>query len=107
MGAPSVAVAIMRLLPMWRRLTAVAHTLPYDLAILGDYATGKAIDPADWADVKVPTLVMDGTKAPRAVRDSAATLAAALPDGHHASLPGQGHAIRADVLAPVLTGFFR
>ncbi len=107
MGAPAPAVAVMRLLPVWRRLTALAHTLPYDLAILGDYATGKAIDPADWADVKVPVLVQDGTRAPRVLRDAAAALAVALPDGRYESLPGQSHVIKADVLAPALAGFFR
>jgi hypothetical protein len=106
MGAPAPAVAVMRLLPVWRRLTALAHTLPYDLAILGDHATGKAIDPADWADVKVPVLVQSGSKAPSAVQDAARRLATALPDGRHESLAGQGHVIKADVLAPALARFF-
>lgn len=106
MGAPAPVVSIMRITPVWKRLAALAHTLPYDLAVLGEHAVGKAVDPGDWADVKAPVLVLGGAKAPKPVRDAAAALAAALPDGDHQSLPGQSHVVRADVLAPVLTDFF-
>ena len=33
-GAPRPVVAVMRLTPVWKKLTAVAHTLPHDLAIV-------------------------------------------------------------------------
>ena len=35
-GAPAIVVAVMRLMPVWSKLKAVAHTLPYDAAIVGD-----------------------------------------------------------------------
>ena len=33
-GMPALFVVPMRLLPMWSRLEAVAHTLPYDLSLV-------------------------------------------------------------------------
>src|SRR5262249_6087593 len=30
MGAPAIVIAVMRLLPLWRKLVAIAPTLPYD-----------------------------------------------------------------------------
>ena len=49
MGAPGFFISLMRLSPqMWSRLTAVAHTLPYDVAVMGDTTEGKPLSPADW-----------------------------------------------------------
>src|SRR5690349_5809484 len=36
MGIPGFFVFIMRLMPSWSQSKAVAHTLPYDLTIMGD-----------------------------------------------------------------------
>lgn len=106
MGAPAPVVAIMRLTPIWKRLTAVAHTLPYDVAIMGDNVHGKPLDPAEWAAVTQPVLVLDGAKAPGPVHQAADAIAAVLPDARRASLAGQSHNVSADVLAPALTDFF-
>ena len=35
-GVPRGVVALMRLMPAWPKLKAVAHTLPYDARIVGD-----------------------------------------------------------------------
>src|SRR5713101_5017863 len=59
-GVPAVFVALMRLTPMWRKLKAIAHTLPYDGAIVGDNQRGKPLPAGRWASVTVATLVMDG-----------------------------------------------
>jgi pimeloyl-ACP methyl ester carboxylesterase len=107
MGAPGVAVAIMRLLPLWKRLTVVAHTLPYDVAIVGDKIYGKPLSPGDWADVKVPTLAIAGGKAPELVRTAARQLAEVLPDGQYHVLEGQSHNVSPKALTPVLTEFFQ
>ncbi|MDX6325043.1 MAG: hypothetical protein QOK15_1397, partial [Nocardioidaceae bacterium] len=32
-GVPTVVRGVMRVLPVWSRLTSIAHTLPYDLAL--------------------------------------------------------------------------
>ena len=36
-GVPGIFIMLMRLMPAWPKLTAVAHTLPYDFAIVGPY----------------------------------------------------------------------
>ena len=44
MGAPGVFVNLMRLArPLWRNLEAVAHTLPYDYAVMGDTVGGRPL----------------------------------------------------------------
>ena len=107
MGAPGFAVGIMRLLPLWKRLTVVAHTLPYDVAILGDKVYGEPLSPGDWADVKAPTLVIAGGKAPELIRTAARQLAEVLPDGEYHVLQGQSHNVSPKALAPSLTEFFQ
>jgi pimeloyl-ACP methyl ester carboxylesterase len=38
-GIPAMFVALMRLMPgVWSKLKAVAHTLPYDAAVMGDFS---------------------------------------------------------------------
>lgn len=38
MGTPGFAISIMRIMPFWSRMRAVANSLPYDFAIMGDYS---------------------------------------------------------------------
>src|SRR4029077_18288586 len=40
-GMPAIFAYIMRVLPVWPKLKAVAHTLPYDAAVLGDFSLPK------------------------------------------------------------------
>ncbi|HEY8597729.1 MAG TPA: alpha/beta hydrolase, partial [Thermomicrobiales bacterium] len=42
-GAPGIVVALMRFMPVWSKLKAVAHTLPYDFAILDGNQVGKPL----------------------------------------------------------------
>jgi pimeloyl-ACP methyl ester carboxylesterase len=89
--------------PMWPAWEAVAHTLPYDAAALGEdgsVPTEKA------ARVTVPTLVMDGSASFPLMHTTAVALAKALPNGEHRRLAGQTHEVEAHVLAPVLIEFF-
>src|SRR5262249_6596582 len=50
MGAPRIAIAIMRLLPLWRKLIPIAHTLPYDMTIVSPYQAGKPLPNERWRD---------------------------------------------------------
>ena len=59
-GVPAEAVSSMRGAPFWPGLESVAHTLPYDDAIMGDLTSGKPLPAARWAGVTIPTLVIDG-----------------------------------------------
>ncbi|MEP6472088.1 MAG: alpha/beta hydrolase [Gemmatimonadota bacterium] len=104
---PAFFVGLMRLMPVWKKLTAVANTLPYDLTILSGNQAGKPLSPDRWAAVTISTLVMDGGKSPPWMRHSAAALAQVLPNAQRRTLPGQNHMIGAAALAPTLLEFFR
>lgn len=102
-GIPTVFCLVMRLMRgMWRKLEAVAHTLPYDAAIIGDYRPPAAILGA----AKVPVLIMHGGKTSPLLRDAAQDASALLPQGQLRVIPGHGHDVPAAALAPVLTEFF-
>ena len=101
-GAPGFMVAVMRLTPVWRKLTAVAHTLPYDLSLVIDHEQGRALPDGLYDAVTQPTLVIAGGKSPEYLRNAQAAVATALPAGRLETLPGQTHMIKATVTAPVV-----
>lgn len=99
-GAPGLFVTLMRWFgrQSWKNNESVAHTLPYDIALMGDYSV-----PVDLLTrVDVPAVVLSGEKAPAAMREAAAKVAAALPSADHRVLPRQSHNVSMDVLTPVL-----
>ncbi len=97
----------MRVLPFWRKLKAVAHTLPYDWAVMGDTMAGKPLSRDEWSRVDQPTLVVAGEKSPAELREAAAALAAVLPNAQHRVLERQSHNPKMEGIAPVLAEFFR
>jgi pimeloyl-ACP methyl ester carboxylesterase len=101
-GMPPEVVAGARTQPWWAVTEALAHTLAYDARIMGDYSIPKDLA----ASVKVPTMVIAGGADFPWMRQTAETLAAALPDGQVRILEGQGHDVDPGVLAPVLSEFF-
>jgi pimeloyl-ACP methyl ester carboxylesterase len=103
-GVPAPFVFMMRLMPgLWRKLKAVGHTLPYDCAVMGDFTV-----PAQrLAAVKVPTLVMHGSKTDARLKRAAGAVAAAIPGAEARTLDGQNHNVAAAVLAPVAAEFLR
>ena len=105
-GLPAVFVALMRLMPAWSKLKAVAHALPYDAAIVDDYQKGKPLPAERWTAVTMPTLVAVGGKSPDWMLHAMQELADVLPDATHNTLEGQTHIVKADALAPVLVEFF-
>ncbi|GAB2957247.1 alpha/beta hydrolase [Micromonospora polyrhachis] len=106
-GVPAEEVAGMRQAPVWSAFEAVAHTLAYDGAVMGDTMSGQPL-PTQWAtSVTVPTLVIDGGASEGWARTSVAELAELLPAGQRRSLDGQTHAVDPAVLAPVLAEFLR
>ncbi len=102
-GAPAPMVAVMPLLPVWRKLTGVAHTLPYDLSIVIDHQQGRPLPEGLYAGVSSPTLVIAGGRSPAWMQHAQAAVAAAVPAGRLETLPGQTHMIKAKVTAPVVT----
>jgi pimeloyl-ACP methyl ester carboxylesterase len=105
-GTPAIFTAVMPLTPVWAKLKAVAPTLPYDITILQDHQQGKPFAPAEWAAVKIPTLVAAGGKSPAWITNGTRALADALPDARYRTLPVQTHMVKPQVIAPVLTEFF-
>ena len=106
-GVPAFGLATMRILPVWKKLTAVAHTLPYDIRIVGPYQQGKPLPASRWNRATMPTLVMDGGKSPGYMRNGMRALAGVLPNATYRTLTGQTHMVNAKVVAPIVTDFFR
>jgi pimeloyl-ACP methyl ester carboxylesterase len=104
-GAPAFVVRLMRFMPAWSKLTAVAHTLPYDFRLLDGLQAGKALPRNRWTSLRVPTIVMDGGKSPEWMRQGNQELSEVL-SAQHRTLPGQTHMLKASAVAPVLTEFF-
>jgi len=105
-GTPADQVNGMRQAPMWPMLEAVAPTLAYDAAVMGE---DRSVPVARAANVRVPALVMDGganlVYLPF-MHKSAVALAKAIPHGQQRTLEGQTHDVSLEVLAPVLVEFF-
>jgi pimeloyl-ACP methyl ester carboxylesterase len=105
-GVPAFGVAMMRIMPVWSKLKAMADTLPYDAATLGDAASGKPLPAQHWAAITAPTLVVCGGKSPAWMGHAMQALADVLPNAQHRTLAGQTHIVSAEAIAPVLIEFF-
>jgi len=101
-GIPAPFVFAMRFMPMWSKLEAVAHTLPYDAAIVGDPSLLKKRA----ATVSVPTLVMGGEKSPAVLREAVQAVGEAVPGAKRRLLAGQTHNVAPQAIAPVLVEYF-
>ena len=78
-GMPRFMPFIFQLLPMWKKLKANAPSLPYDSAVMADFK----LPAARAADIRVPTLVLHGSKTWPVLADAAPALAAAIPGARH------------------------
>ena len=105
-GVPSIGVLMMSLLPLWKKMKGIAHTLANDLTILEPYQQGRPLNRARFAPVSMPALVMVGGKSPAYMQNGMRHLADVLPDAEHVILPGQTHMVKDAVLAPELVTFF-
>jgi pimeloyl-ACP methyl ester carboxylesterase len=100
-GIPENVVAQLRHAPFRLALEAMAHTLVYEVRLLGDFSI-----PSDLAArVTVPTFVISGDAVPF-MSMTAHALAGALPNGQARVLQGQTHDIDPSILGPVLQSFF-
>jgi pimeloyl-ACP methyl ester carboxylesterase len=110
-GTPDEDIAAMRSSPVWPMWEAMAHTLAYDAACLGD---GRPA--ADrLSRITQPTLLATGRRPPGyrfgglpvEFFDRAADAVAALvPSARPQVVEGQGHMVEAAAIAPVLERFF-
>jgi pimeloyl-ACP methyl ester carboxylesterase len=102
-GVPAIFVFMMRFMPgVWSKLEAAASTLPYDAAIMGNFALPEA----RLASVRRPTLVIGGGKSEARLRTAVEAAAKAIPNAQLRTLPGQTHNVKPEVLTPVVTEFF-
>jgi hypothetical protein len=106
-GVPGFVSSLMPLMPMWSKLKAIAHTLPYDGAIVRDNQRGKPLPASRWSSSAVPALVMDGGKSPPWMRHASRALATVLPNAQYRTLEGQTHMLKAKAHAPILVEFFK
>ncbi|WP_306188346.1 MULTISPECIES: alpha/beta fold hydrolase [unclassified Streptomyces] len=88
--------------PMWPGLEAIAPTLAYDDAVLGDGMVPRDL----LASITVPVLAVAGDASPDRMREAARQVALAAPEGTYRLLRGQTHAVEPEILAPVLAEFY-
>jgi hypothetical protein len=104
-GMPPEAIAAMKDAPFWPALEAVAHTLPYDMRVMGDNLSGKPLQADRWASLTIPTLVIDGGASPPWLGNAAQGLVDVLPEARRRTIEGQTHDVDPTLLAPVLEEF--
>lgn len=101
-GAPAPIVLLMKAMPwIWRKLAAVAHTLPYDAAVM----TAFRIPRARFSSIRVPVLVMNGGRTDARLRQAARAIAGIVPGAQYRELAGQTHNVSPTVLAPAAAEF--
>jgi pimeloyl-ACP methyl ester carboxylesterase len=102
-GVPPEAIAEMREEPEWQMFEAIAPTLGYDNAVLGDGTVPRERA----AKVTVPTLVANGAESPAFFHQGAQATADAIRDARHRTLEGQSWGrVAPEALASALTEFF-
>lgn len=108
-GVPAFAIPIMRVMPgVWSKLTAVAHTLPHDLDLLGDTGAEKEMPRelvATMAAIRAPTLAMVGGKSPPYMQHAVRLVADTVPGAQHRVLDKQTHNVSEKAIAPALVEF--
>lgn len=99
---PPEALEEMRGAPEWRSMVAVAHTLAYDNAVMGD----GTLPVREARGTRTPTLILDGGESMAFMREAADELAAIMPNARRQTLGGQTHGPTPEAVAPVLSSFF-
>jgi pimeloyl-ACP methyl ester carboxylesterase len=109
-GTPDEEIAGMRAAPLWGDLEAIADTLPYDAACLGNGQPpiGRL------GTIRQPVLVLAGDDRPaeapgwvRALDNAADAMASAIPVAERDTLARQSHVPDPAVVANRLVSFFR
>ncbi|MEU9356843.1 alpha/beta hydrolase [Streptomyces sp. NPDC048301] len=101
-GVPEATIARMRRAPLWDGLEALAHTLAYDDALLGD----GSVPAGRLSAVRSRTLVVTGGFSAPEVQGATLDVAAGVPRARHRTLTGQTSELAPHAMAPVLADFF-
>ncbi|WP_431929808.1 alpha/beta fold hydrolase [Nonomuraea jabiensis] len=99
-GLPAAMIGQMRQAPGWASMEAIAPTLAYDAAVMGDSRL-----PSDLANVEIPTLVLTGSRTGPWAPAAAQAISEVLPSCRHVVLEGQDHNVSWDALLPPLLSF--
>ncbi|MBV9791595.1 MAG: alpha/beta hydrolase [Chloroflexi bacterium] len=101
-GMPKAFVYLMRLMPGWKTMVALAPTLAYDIALTRDLPPLERA-----AHVTVPVQVIVGEKSPAGIHDVAKQLTNVIPGASFIRLAGQDHMASAKALLPLLVRFLK
>ncbi|HUR25568.1 MAG TPA: alpha/beta hydrolase [Candidatus Thermoplasmatota archaeon] len=101
-GVPGFGIAIMKLLPMWKVMRSVAHTLPYDAAVMDRFT----VPTQRFAAIKVPTIVAFGAKTSPALKLGAQAAADAVPQAQRRVVPRSNHGVKPKAMVPELAAVF-
>ncbi len=103
MGAPGFAIFMMRIMPFWKNLRAVANTLPYEVAVMGDWSLPAGV----LARITAPTLVIGGGKSDARLQRALKATTEALPHAQTRILEGQSHNVSMPMLGKVINNYFK
>ena len=102
--APAFVPVMMKMMPwIWRKLVAVAHTLPYDAAVMTEFKVPRA----RFASIARPVLVLNGSKTDQRIKVAARAVATSVRGARHAELAGQTHHVSPSVLAATAVSFLQ
>lgn len=102
-GVPGFVLVIMRLMPFWKDMRAVAHTLPYDAAVMD----GFGLPEERLRAIRVPVVALAGGKTTPTLRKAAEAVARTIPGCEHRVIPKQNHGVKPAALRPVLAEMLR
>ena len=100
---PDEMIEDMRQSPEWPIMEAVAPTIAYDNAVMGDGS--PPVEDAQAATM--PALVLEGGASLGFMHEAAEGLAKAMPQAERQTLECQSHRPKEEALAAVLAAFFR
>lgn len=101
-GLPRVMTWLLPLLPVWKDMVALAHTLPYDAAITGRFEVPET----RLRQIRVPTVLLAGARSPARLQAAADAVARVVPGATLRTVPKQDHAIKPAALRQVLVEEF-
>jgi pimeloyl-ACP methyl ester carboxylesterase len=102
LGVPAEDLEGMRQFPMWPMWEAMAPTIAYDAAVLGE---DGSVPTRRAARLAVPALIMTGGASYPFMLVTAQALTQAIPDARLHTLEDQPHEVAAEALGPVLVEF--
>lgn len=102
---PSFMLFLMRIMPTWKSVRKIAHTLVYDLTIATPYQEGKSLPKNAWSSATMPTWVGAGERSHDWMKNAQTALADTLPNATLHVLPKQSHLVQPAAIVPELEKF--